>query len=106
MLLKFNYSYIVWRGEKAYVNLLPFSQNLMLLLQDTLNKVAVSSITHVDDAKKVLSLTFIFKYIFLSFKSTAILLSGKVLSWKGFKNVAFPYVSGKKTLFMVTCQTV
>lgn len=71
----------------------------MLLLQDTLNKVAVHSITCADDAKmKVLSLTFILRYIFLSFKATAILLSEKVLSWKGFKNnVAFPYVSGKKT---------
>lgn len=76
----------------------------MLILQDTLNKVAVHSITRADDAKKkkekVLRFTFILKYIFLSFKSTAILLSGNVLGWKGFKtNVAFPYVSGKRNTF-------
>lgn len=45
--------------------------------------------------KYYVSHTICTQIYFLSFKSAAILSSGKVLGWKGFKNnVAFPYVSG------------
>lgn len=45
--------------------------------------------------KYYISHTICTQIYFLSFKSAAILSSGKVLGWKGFKNnVAFPYVSG------------
>lgn len=98
------------RGLPAPAAALPKSRKnptARLFSAPTLNKVAVHPPTPCNDARKkkikkkkrrkyyYVSHTICTQIYFLSFKSAAILSSGKVLSWKGFKNnVAFPYVSG------------